>query len=359
MKYSVIVPVYNAEKYLRRCIDSVIAQTFSDWQLLLINDGSSDSSPSICDAYQAMHPERVQVVHQENCGVLCARRVGIGHAQGEYLCFLDSDDYWDAHLLEEIDSFHAAYDPDIIVFGYRKVGPQGEALGEELPSTAIRLYESEEMALVYEKMAEGKLSCLWAQVVKRTVVDFARDYSPYYSVFKGEDMLQNLAFLDKASKVLFLPTVYISYFINIEGLSHRKISIPYLNSHVIVQEQLLAYMEKWGMPLEKSYQMFIGVFNMALKALMLNNFIDSLYTKSEVDEILMFLSTDIRFKYLEKTNIDWQKKRLGLSLWFLKRKQIGMLKGVLFVCRILNGMKNIVKPGKKIETNRKGTNVQN
>ena len=360
MRFSVIIPVYNAEKYLKRSIESVINQSCSDWELLLVNDGSSDSSPMVCDEYHRRHPDRIQILHQENCGVLCARRVGIARAKGDYLCFLDSDDYWDPNLLQEMISFQDIYDPDIIVFGFRKVGLQEEVLGEEIPTPVIRLYESHEMPKVYEKLAEGKLSCLWAQVVKRTVVDFERDYSEYFKVFKGEDLLQNLAFLDKASKVLFLPNIYISYFINIEGLSHRKISIPYLNSHVVVQGQILEYIKKWRMPTDNTYQMFIGVFNMALRAFMQNRFRQAEYSKSEVDEILVFLSTGICFEYLTMITIDWEKKRLSLCLWLLQRKQIRVLNVFLFIFRFLNSMKNIMRYVAKSEVEkRKGNNVKN
>ena len=89
---SVIIPVYNTEQYLRRCIDSVLAQTFQDFELLLIDDGSTDSSGAICDEYAAQDA-RVRVFHKENGGVSSARNVGLDHAQGEWITFADSDDY--------------------------------------------------------------------------------------------------------------------------------------------------------------------------------------------------------------------------------------------------------------------------
>ena len=90
---SVIVPVYNTEKYLRRCIDSVLAQTYQDFELLLIDDGSKDSSGAICDEYAAKDA-RVRVFHKENGGVSDTRNYGLNLAQGKYLMFLDSDDFW-------------------------------------------------------------------------------------------------------------------------------------------------------------------------------------------------------------------------------------------------------------------------
>ena len=347
MKFSIIVPIYNREAYLRRCLDSVIKQTYSDWELILVDDGSSDFSPMICDEYKDKHPEKIHVFRQENSGVLAARRMGLRHVKGDYLCFLDSDDYWDPTFLEEMDSFQKTYDPDIVVFGYRKVGPQGELLGEESPAQEVRMYQPEEMRLVYEKVSQGKLSSLCTQVVKCSVVDFESDYSSFYKVFRGEDLLQNLSFIDRASKVLFVPNIYYSYFINVAGLSQRKISISYLDSHVIVQEIILDYMKKWGISTEQTYQMFVGVFNKTLKAFMQNAFIDPLYSKSEVHEILLFLSTGIRYEYLTKITIDWRQKRLALSLFLLKRRHFRMLKLTLFFCRILNVLKNILRRNMK------------
>lgn len=92
-KISVIVPVYNDEKYVGRCINSVLLQTFTDFELLLIDDGSNDSSGQICDEY-ARNDNRIKVLHKENGGVSSARNVGIKNANGEWLVFLDSDDFF-------------------------------------------------------------------------------------------------------------------------------------------------------------------------------------------------------------------------------------------------------------------------
>ena len=88
---SVIVPVYQAEKLLPQCVDSVLAQTFSDWELLLIDDGSRDGSPALCDGYAARDP-RVRVFHKPNGGVSTARNLGLEHAAGQCIAFLDADD---------------------------------------------------------------------------------------------------------------------------------------------------------------------------------------------------------------------------------------------------------------------------
>lgn len=104
-KISVIVPVYNAEQYLHRCIDSILAQTFTDFELLLIDDGSKDNSGDICDGY-AMKDERVRVFHKKKGGVSSARNLGLDNAKGEWVSFVDADDYLDNCYYSNFLSFH-------------------------------------------------------------------------------------------------------------------------------------------------------------------------------------------------------------------------------------------------------------
>ena len=98
---SVIVPVYNVEKYLTQCIESILSQTYQEFELLLIDDGSEDNSGSICDHYSNID-SRVHVFHKENGGVSSARNMGIEHAKGEWVCFVDSDDWIDKDTFEYI-----------------------------------------------------------------------------------------------------------------------------------------------------------------------------------------------------------------------------------------------------------------
>lgn len=97
---SVIVPVYKAEKVVARCIESVIAQEYKDWELILVDDGSPDRSGEICDEY-AVKDERIRVVHQKNAGASAARNHGIKVARGEFICFIDSDDYVSPYYLSD------------------------------------------------------------------------------------------------------------------------------------------------------------------------------------------------------------------------------------------------------------------
>ena len=121
---SVIVPVYNVEPYLRQCVDSILAQTFSDFELILVDDGSPDGCPAICDEYAA-RDSRVSVIHQQNAGLTQARRSGLLRASADYVCFVDSDDWVVPHWLETLHSIiEGNGHPDMVVFEHeRDTGP--------------------------------------------------------------------------------------------------------------------------------------------------------------------------------------------------------------------------------------------
>lgn len=116
-KISIIIPVYKVEKYLNRCLDSIIAQTFTDWECILIDDGSPDNSGKICDEY-AKKDVRFVVIHQENAGVRAARNAGLDITKGEYITFVDSDDWVENSFLQEQYSDIVSDDYDVCICGF-------------------------------------------------------------------------------------------------------------------------------------------------------------------------------------------------------------------------------------------------
>lgn len=120
LKASVIVPVYNVERYLPRCIESILSQEYVDWELILVDDGSTDSSGCICDAY-AVRDDRIQVIHQENKGLSGARNTGIQHSKEDVLFFVDSDDYVTAQLISRALNALEHTQSDMVMFNARQV----------------------------------------------------------------------------------------------------------------------------------------------------------------------------------------------------------------------------------------------
>lgn len=117
MKVSIVVPIYNVEKYMRECIDSILKQDILNYEIILVDDGSPDNCPAICDEYAA-RDDRIKVVHKQNGGLSSARNAGIREASGEYLMFMDPDDWFDLDTLECLVEKIEEYNLDVIRFSY-------------------------------------------------------------------------------------------------------------------------------------------------------------------------------------------------------------------------------------------------
>ena len=199
-KISVIVPVYKAENYLHRCVDSLLSQTFPDFEILLIDDGSPDRSGEICDEY-ARKDKRIRVFHKENGGVSSARNLGLDHARGEWICFVDSDDYVEYKYLWEL--YHDAYmnNADLVVHSFIEKKPNGKDVGYEYYSE--KLYNVEED--LYELLVKEKLyyrGAPWAKLYKRfLLVEHGIKFDT--DVHYGEDLCFVLDYLSVIQLVYF------------------------------------------------------------------------------------------------------------------------------------------------------------
>ena len=168
MKFSIVVPVYNVDTYLRECIDSILCQTFGDYELILVNDGSSDCSPAICDEY-AEQDSRVQVIHQVNSGVACARNSGIRAAIGEYLICIDSDDYLiNDGILQKIAD-KAVEQVDVVLFGFQKFFESTSAFGKpEAPILKHRCSTSDMLHQVLD--TDTYCGTAWTKAVRLDIL---------------------------------------------------------------------------------------------------------------------------------------------------------------------------------------------
>lgn len=147
MMISIIIPVYNIEKYISCCIDSVLMQTYTDFEIILIDDGSSDRSPEICDRY-AEKDKRITVIHKQNEGLSAARNDGVTRAHGHYVAFLDGDDYWDdKNALEKLASRADQTHADIVNYSYKKVY-------EDTGKVEEYFHGIPDMPLVYERIED-------------------------------------------------------------------------------------------------------------------------------------------------------------------------------------------------------------
>lgn len=166
MKFSIIVPVYNAAKTLQRCIDSVVRQRFSDYELILINDGSSDGSDAICIENSSRYPQ-VKYVAKENGGVSSARNLGLELAAGEYILFLDSDDFVSDDYFDVLQRAYSAHSPDLLLFGAKSFGG-----AQRTWQTGSYFEDTDEgiAARIYRAIKEYKFSAVTTKVFKKSII---------------------------------------------------------------------------------------------------------------------------------------------------------------------------------------------
>ncbi len=249
MKYSILVPVYNMEKYLPQCIESVLAQQVTDFELILTNDGSTDGSPEICRRY-AEKDARIIYQSKENEGLLLTRRYALKAARGEYVLFLDSDDFWEPNLLKEVDKAIEETHADLVLFRYKRIRDSGELVRAETGVFPDRTLFS---AQVKEKFMQTfvssiLLNSIWSKAAKRSIIDIDADYSRFQDK-KGEDLLQSMALLRNASSIYYLDTPLYNYRLSASGRGRNfkwKYCLDYeaVRAYVLEQLKLMRVSEK-------------------------------------------------------------------------------------------------------------------
>lgn len=222
---SVIVPVYNVDKYLNACIDSILRQSFDDFELLLVDDGSSDSSPAICDEYASRDP-RVKVFHKANGGVSDARNTGLDHARGEYVAFIDGDDWIQPDYLEMLHDRMQSGSFDLVTSGlvwWHSDNDQEVDSLDEVPLLDIDV-ESDMVSLLSQHHMTSPVSKLYRMdIIKEAGLRFDTRLS------FGEDRDFNIRYLRFAKLVSTIG--YAGYFYRRDlqdSLSVRKINHNYL-----------------------------------------------------------------------------------------------------------------------------------
>lgn len=212
---SVIVPVYNVEHYLNRCVDSILAQTCSDLEILLVDDGSTDNSGAICDAY-ARQDARVQVIHKKNGGLSDARNCGIEHAKGRYFCFVDSDD---------------GIAPQMIEVLYRNL----LNAGADVSAVALRSFSTEELPAVEDALK--KVQYMTGKEALRSILqseelgDFAVNKLYKRELFENvcypldrmmEDQGTTYKLLDQCQAVAYCPVPLYFYYQRPDSILHKR-----------------------------------------------------------------------------------------------------------------------------------------
>lgn len=221
---SVIVPVYNVENYLSRCIDSILAQTFSDFELILVDDGSTDLSGKICDEYEKKD-SRIKVIHKENGGVSSARNCGLEKTKGKCLCFVDSDDWISSDYLKYLYFLIDKYNADIVSANYMLVYDEKSKFSLQ---SKIKVINNTSKILQYymqqDKIHKKNDFPVWIKLYKKELFNDVK--FPIGKIY--EDNITNFKILQKCSCYVKTTRIIYAYFQRPHSITKSKLTEKHL-----------------------------------------------------------------------------------------------------------------------------------
>lgn len=227
-KISIVLPIYNVEPYLERCLKSVVEQSYANLEIILVDDGSPDNCPAICEQWAAKD-SRIVVVHKQNAGLGMARNTGIEHATGDYICFFDSDDYIAKNAIEELVRIVEKQEAEIITYGYANVNSAGECYNMHIPKCRASVFTAHEIkneflpdliAPMKDSMNKGLHMSAWASMfsmdlIRRTGWRFVSERE-----IIAEDVYSLLCLYKYVRKVAVLEKALYFYCDNAGSLTH-------------------------------------------------------------------------------------------------------------------------------------------
>lgn len=236
-KVSVIVPVYNVEKYLKRCLDSLINQTLSDIDIICINDGSKDSSLQILEQY-AQKDSRIVIYNQENSGLSVARNTGLEHASGEYIGFVDSDDWVDLDFYEKLYNSAKNNNADIAVADFIREHPNKKP--KRLKLKEEKIYTTpEDKFMICKVHREG---CVWNKIYR---TEFIKSINlKFVPKMYYEDRDFTIRSLYFSKKLVTTPNTYYRYFVNSKSIVNKRRNYIQDEHYIIVRQQVLQFIKE-------------------------------------------------------------------------------------------------------------------
>lgn len=253
MRLSIVVPVYNIEPYLEQCVNSLINQDFGDYEIILVDDGSKDRCPQICDDF-AERSDRIRVVHKKNGGLVSARRAGVEIAAGQYIGYVDGDDWVEPNFCSTVNRYIEEYDPDLINFNFYN-NANGKDY-EENPGKFLGLYNKKELKeKVYCKMlcdreepffTFGIMPNVWNKVFKADLLK--ANLCTDDSITFGEDVASSYFCILDADTVYFANDFLYHYRRNLSSMTKAynrrmpencKHLLDYLDSKITANEYCL------------------------------------------------------------------------------------------------------------------------
>lgn len=330
IKVSIIVPIYNVEKYLRKCIDSLVSQTLDEIEIILVNDGSPDNSQTIIDEYVEKYPDKVIGLYKENGGLSDARNYGIPYAKGEYIGFLDSDDYADVTMFEKMYTEAKQSNADIVTCGY---------YGIDESKGTYRYFQKGNMKQFGMSLKENpkllytNAPYAWNKIYRRTLFEKSGILFPKGLLY--EDIATVYPLFMYANKISKVNEALVYYILKREGAITATFNDKILQMYKALARMNDLYLEAGKF---QEFQEYLGFINIKHTILRFRDF--TLYD----DKKLQRKMVKEGFSLLNKYFPNWRKNKTFFNFYFKKKKITGILSKYKFVWYLY-----ILIPNKVIE----------
>jgi len=328
-KVSIIVPVYNAQKYLDKCIKSIINQTYRNCEIILINDGSTDNSLNICMEYEKKH-SNIMIINQENGGPSIARNNGIKNASGKYLVFVDSDDEIQNNMIEKMVANLEKNQVDLVVAGVKKIFYKNSQIAQikEIKYQKTLLNDFDEIVNYFWPIFDKNgFNALWNKIYKLDIIK-KNNIRLDNSLNMGEDYLFNLNYIVNAKKVLISDEILYNYKIEYNILTN-KFEEDLFEHRMIIWNKTQETLKNNNCLKDANDMKYLYVKFIYAQIIMLSH-PNCTYTKEKKKEIIDNMYNEMTKEILHKIKIKFNRYSFLAQVLKLKNKGLLLFIGEVF-----------------------------
>lgn len=330
---SIIIPIYNVEKYLENCVNSVINQSYSNLEIILVDDGSPDNCPKMCDDFSIID-KRIKVIHKKNAGLGLARNSGLEIATGEYVIFVDSDDWIDLDTVEKMLSIAQKDNCDFIVAGFNRQYDENKIISSNKCTDVIEIIKKSDIQEKILYPILGSLSknsndveremCVWTNMYKLSIIRDSNIIFANEREFLSEDLLFNINYIMKINSAALVPYCFYHYRLNHVSLTnaYRKNRFSLLCNLYKHEKDLLSKYNIWSDAQERVYRTFIMKARNAIRILVNSK---NLSFSKKYTHLKKILNNEILIEILSKYPINSYKMSLKVVAKLMKNKLVLLL----------------------------------
>ncbi len=254
--FSILVPVYNTEKYIERCIDSVMRQTYNHWELILVDDGSTDNSGIICDRYSLLD-KRIKSYHKKNEGQISARQYAGNQTNGDYFIYLDSDDLLKDNALTVIYNAIQRTKSDCIIYGYERYY-NNTTYGKTIEREEVTYTESKKKEFYKKVFQNHGYNSMGRKAVRADILK-GLPYNEYYKIKYAEDLIQSIDVYKRCKSITVIPDILYVYVMNPNSMMNLNNKRIEAQTDYLVREKVLVFLQEENVFSEQDYSEYRNI----------------------------------------------------------------------------------------------------